>query len=330
MTSFLHQQVRKTLLRHALLPPGSRVVVGISGGSDSVALALLLLELAEHGGFSVAGLAHLNHRLRATADADELFVRELGSRLGLSVAVEAIDVRAEAAAGRLSIEGAARRVRYDFLERTAVELGADRVAVGHTQDDQAETFLMKLMRGAGLTGLAGIYPRRGMIIRPLIDVSREDLRKYLRGRGQPWVEDETNADLDNPRNRIRHRVLPELERALGGAARPAIARSAALAREDGRWLDELAAERYEALIVRTPEGLELDSAALAALSAPVQRRVLLRALKHGAGGREVTLEHVEAAMSVLASTCGPVDVPGSRMELRRGKVVLTEQKADTK
>lgn len=320
--SAIHQKVRRTLLRHALLPPGSHVLVGVSGGCDSVALALLLLELSEYGGFTIAGLAHLNHRLRPAADTDEVFCRELGKRLGVVVVTEAVDVPVSASASGLSIEDAARRIRYEFLERTAAALGADRVAVGHTQDDQAETFLMKLMRGAGLTGLAGIYPRRGIVVRPLLDVSRAELRVYLSDQGQTWVEDETNADLDNPRNRIRHRVLPELDRALGGSARPAMARSAALAREDGQWLNELADERYETLVTQTLDGRELDAAALAATPTPLRRRVLLRALRQVAGGREVTLEHVEAAMSVLAGGSGPVDVPGGRVELRRGKVVL--------
>ncbi len=287
-----------------------------------MALALLLRDLSEYGKFTVVALAHLNHRVRSAADADEKFCRELGKRLGVEFVAESADVPAAASASGLSIEDAARRIRYEFLERTAETLGADRVAVGHTQDDQAETFLMKLIRGAGLTGLAGIYPQRGIVVRPLLDVSRAELREFLRNRDQTWVEDETNADLDNPRNRIRHRVLPELDQALGGATKPAIARSAALAREDGQWLNELADKRYETLVTQLPGGLELDAAALAATPTPLRRRVLLRALRQSAGGREVTVEHVEAAMAVAAGANGPIDIPGCRVELRRGKVVL--------
>ncbi len=303
------------------------MLVGLSGGSDSVALVRLLLTLAEHGAFAVSGLAHLNHRLRSSADADAEFCRALAARLQLPIAVEAEDVGAHARVHGLSIEDAARRVRYAFLERSAAALGADRIAVGHTQDDQAETFLLKLMRGAGLTGLGGIYPQRGSVIRPLLDVTRADLRRYLLDLGEAWIEDESNDDVENPRNRIRHRVLPELDRAAAGPTRSASARAAALIREDGQWLDELSRERFGALATVAGQLIELDAAGLAATPAPVRRRVVLEAMRRLAGEREVGLDHVEAVLGVLAGRQGGADVPGSRVELCGGKLVLVQQGA---
>jgi tRNA(Ile)-lysidine synthase len=324
-TSSIHQQVRRTIRRHALCPPGTRVLVGLSGGSDSVALTWLLRDLSEYGGFTLCGAAHLNHQLRSTAARDVAFCRELAGRLALPLIVEAIDVGAYAAAQRLSIEEAARRVRYDFLRRAAAELGANRIAVGHTEDDQAETFLMKLMRGAGHAGLGGIYPQRNGIIRPLLDVSRTALQRHLVDRGETWIDDETNADLDNPRNRVRHRVLPELDRSFGAPTRPAIARAAALIREDGQWLDVIGTRRFGELASRTADGLEIDGDRLAVEPPPVRRRVLLQALRAMAGEREVGLEHVDAADGVLSGTAAAADVPGGRVELRPGKLVLLEQ-----
>ncbi len=321
----IQDQVRRTIRRHSLCPSGARLLVAVSGGSDSVALALLLTALAEHGGFTVASLAHLNHQLRPTSGRDEQFCRDLAAGLGLRIVIEAADVQGYAAAQRLSIEDAARRLRYDFLDRAAARCGADRIAVGHTQDDQAETYLIKLTRGAGLAGLGGIYPRRGPVIRPLLDVSRDALRELLTARGQAWVEDETNAVLDNPRNRIRHRVIPELDRASGGGTKPAIARTAALSREDGQWLDELAAARFADLAASTADGVEIDAGRLAAEPAPLQRRVLLTAMRSLAGGREIGLEHVEAAQEVLSGLTAAVDIPGSRVELRRKMLVLVQQ-----
>ena len=306
------------------------MLVGLSGGSDSVALTLLLAELAEYGEFSVSGVAHLNHRLRATAPRDEDFCGQFAERHGLRIVIESADVQTHAREQRLSVEDAARRVRYAFLERTASELGADRIAVGHTQDDQAETFLLKLMRGAGLTGLAGIYPRRGAVIRPLLDATRAELREYLRARAESWVEDETNEDVENPRNRVRHRVLAELDRAAGGETRPAIARAAGLIREDGQWLDELSNARFTAVFGPASDRWEVDVAALAAEPPPIVRRMVLRALRRAAGDREVGLDHVEAVTALVEAGEGGVDVPGARVELRRGKLVLIQQKPSAK
>ena len=326
LTTALHQRVRKTIERHALCPRGSRVLVGVSGGSDSVALLFLLRDLAENAGFSVGGVAHLNHQLRTTAHSDEAFTRELAGRLQLRIVVDTADVSAYARGRGLSVEDAARRIRYDFFEQAADAVGADRIAVGHTQDDQAETFLLKLIRGAGLSGLGGIHPRRGRVIRPLLDASRAELQSYLAARDERWIEDESNRDLRNPRNRIRHVALPELECAANGPTRPTIARAAGLIREDAEWLDELANGRYLELMLSVPEGVTAEATLLLAEPAPVRRRILLKALRAGSGGREVGSEHVEAALSVLAGSSGGTDVPGGRVELRRGKLVLIQQK----
>jgi tRNA(Ile)-lysidine synthase len=297
------------------------VLVGLSGGSDSVALAVLLRELSEHGGFGVVALAHLNHRLRPTADRDESFCRSLAETLHLPIHVDAIDVGGYAASQRLSREDAARRLRYEFLHRVAMETGADRVAVGHTRDDQAETFLLKLVRGAGLTGLAGIHPQRDEVIRPLLDVSRGDLRAFLESRGQTWVDDETNEDVDNPRNRIRHCVLPELNRTYPSAT-TAIARAAGLVREDAQWLDEVSRRRYDAIVSRVPVGLQMDVAALLAEPPPIRRRIILMALRCAVSGHEFGLDHIDAALAVATGESGGADVPGGRVELRREKLVL--------
>jgi tRNA(Ile)-lysidine synthase len=317
----LNQQVRRTILRHELCPPDARLLVALSGGSDSVALTCILQDLAENLGFSVAALAHLNHRLRPASAADEDFCRQFAAERRLPIVVDAVDVQTYAESERLSIEEAARRARYTFLHRAAADLGADRIAVGHTRDDQAETLLLKLIRGAGPAGLGGIYPRRGVLIRPLLDVSRAELRDHLAGRSQGWVEDESNEWMGNPRNRIRHRVLPELDLAYGGATR-SIARAAGLLREDGHWLDELAQARFQELALRKNGLMELEVSALGSDPIPVQRRVLLAAIKEVAAPREVGLEHVETALAVLRNGCDGADLPGCRLELRRGKLVL--------
>jgi tRNA(Ile)-lysidine synthase len=325
LTSALHQQIRRFIQRHDLCPPGTRLLVALSGGSDSVALTLLLCDLSRNARFAVVGLAHLNHQLRASAARDEQFCRELAVRLKLPIVVEAVDVGGYAAAQHLSIEDAARRVRYDFLGRAAGAVAADRIAVGHTQDDQAETFLLKLMRGAGPSGLGGIYPRRDAVIRPLLDVSRAELRAFLREGHESWMEDETNADERHPRNRVRHRVIPELDRTYGGATRPSIARAAALIREDAEWLERVSDSRLAALSVAVPGGLHLDAAALRSEPGPIRRRVLLAALREVAAERAVCLGHIDAMDAVLDGLAAAADLPGARVELRREKLVLIQR-----
>jgi len=296
----LLQQVRRTIRRHDLCPAGTRLLVALSGGSDSVALTLILRELAPTNGFVLAGLAHFNHHLRPTADRDEQFCRALAVRLELPIVVGGVDVREYADAERIGIEEAARRARYAFLHRSAADLKADRIAIGHTRDDQAETFLLKLIRGAGLSGLGGIYPRRGVLIRPLIDVSRDDLRGYLKQHGETWVEDESNTDVSNPRNRIRHSVIPGL--------------------------DDQAAARYLELAAHDGDAVVFPAAELSAEPGPIRRRLLLTALRDVAGMREVALEHVEAAAEILKGSSSGADLPGARVELHRGKLVLQRKR----
>ena len=325
VNSGLHQRVRRTIGRHALLPTGARVLVGLSGGSDSVGLLLVLHELATHGGFSVVAAGHFNHRARPTADRDERFCRDLSASVGMAFVRDDANVAAVAAAEGQSFEECARRLRYSFLHRAARDHGADRIAVGHTRDDQAETFLLKLARGAGPSGLGAVYPRRGAIVRPLLDVSRDEIREWLAARQQNWVEDESNAALGNPRNRIRHRVLPELDAAYGGPTRAQLARAADLAREDGQWLDEQAAERLAALARHGQDRLEFNASALLMEPAPLLRRLILQAMREQAGEKEIGLEHVELALEVLRGERQGADVPGSRWELRREALVLFPQ-----
>jgi tRNA(Ile)-lysidine synthase len=155
-------------------------------------------------------------------------------------------------------------------------------------------------------------------------VSRNELRQYLQAAGETWVDDETNADVSNPRNRVRHEVLPNLESSLGLPARRAMARAAGLIGEDARWLDELAADTLTRVAVDTPGGLELDADALRTSPLPITRRVLLRALRSRANGREVGLEHVQTALDVLTGLSGGAEVPGARVELRGKKLVLLQ------
>ncbi|MEN6368373.1 MAG: tRNA lysidine(34) synthetase TilS, partial [Thermotogota bacterium] len=225
----LERQARDTIEKFGMIPQGTRVVVAVSGGLDSVVLLRILHGLATELGFSIT-VAHLDHALRADSASDATFVKELGAELNLPVMTERTDVGALAESKRIGIEEAAREARHAFLDRTARDLGAERIALGHTADDQAETILFRLARGTGLEGLRGMNAVSGRIIRPLLYASRASVRRYAESHGLRWREDATNLDLRFSRNRIRQHVLPEL-RAINPEAVEALQRAGNLADE---------------------------------------------------------------------------------------------------
>jgi tRNA(Ile)-lysidine synthase len=309
----LAERVAATIERRHLLTAGDRVVVGVSAGADSTALWMLLLECAPALGFTLAGAAHLNHGLRgAEADADEVRCRELAAAQGLPIHVELVNVAALAASSRRSIEHAARDARYACFERARVALASTRVATGHTLEDQAETVVLRLARGAGPAGLSGIRWARGSVVRPLLDVRRQALTDYLRGRGLAWREDSSNTDLRFSRNRVRHQAIPALERACSAGVVPALARLAGLAQDEADLLDHLTEAAEGRVARRLPAGTSLDLAQLRAQPLAIRRRLVHRALADAAAGRFVGMSHVASVLDLVAAgrPGGRVSLPG--------------------
>ena len=267
----LREQLERTIRRHAMLAGGETVLVAVSGGADSVALLHLLLGLAPTWRLRLHAL-HVDHGLRAESAADAELVQALCARLGVPV-----DVATVAVDRRGSLEASARAARYAALEACAARLGADRIAVGHTADDQAETVLMRLLQGAGVRGLAGIPPVRGRIVRPLIELRRPELEAELRRAGLSWVDDATNRDPKFLRNRIRHELLPLLADSFNPEVAPSLARLASLARETVSALDRTAGAELERLAVWSDRAATLRLAALRALPGPIAAEVLRRA-----------------------------------------------------
>lgn len=243
----LPQSVSAYIRKHALLKAGDRVGVAVSGGADSVALLRLLLELRKDLGI-VLSVVHFNHCLRgAESDKDQQFVADLAQHFKLELHCDGADVNSLAAREHLSLETAGREARYEFFRRLLREDRLNRIATAHTLDDQAETVLLRIVRGAGTRGLAGIYPQLSVagsqfsVIRPLLGTQRRELETYLQGLPQDWREDSSNRDLRHARNRIRHGILPRLERNLNPAVREALAETAEISRaEEEFWKDEVA------------------------------------------------------------------------------------------
>jgi tRNA(Ile)-lysidine synthase len=341
------ERVRRFIAEHDLLTAESRVVAAVSGGSDSMALLHILRELDRAGELRLAGVAHFNHQLRPSAERDEQFVVRASSAFGLRSITDRDDVARRARRERRSLEHAGRMAREAFFERARVELGADSVAVGHTRDDQAETFLLRLLRGAGPRGLSGMHPRSGRIVRPLLDCRRAELRSWLAATSPlqtrdgaeasparecllpgEYVDDETNEDLSIPRNRVRAELLPLLAGRFNPAIVDALATEAALMRDLWTWAEEVSRPFLE-----TPGTLEV--AALEGTPPALRRLIVWRALSARSGGREISFDHVASVVRLIGA--GPevdnaaerraVDVPGLHVQRIGGRIVINKRMA---
>jgi tRNA(Ile)-lysidine synthase len=255
----LGQRLLTSLKKQEMTRPGDRVGVAVSGGADSVALLLLLLELRGTLGI-VPSVVHFNHKLRGKAsDADEAFVAKLAAKHGLEFHSASVDVAKKAKMERANLEDAARRARYDYFRSLAESGACGRIVVAHTADDQAETVLAHLLRGTGLAGLGGIHPVAGPVVRPLLNVRRSELRRYLRARKQTWREDATNRDMKRMRARIRKKLLSLLEKQFQPAIVEHLSTLAELAREDEADLQGQAELRVLALAKETKGGLRIPA-----------------------------------------------------------------------
>ena len=274
------------------------MVAALSGGSDSVAQLLLLRDLAADGHLVLAGAAHLNHQLRPEAARDEEFCQALCARLDVPLTVATVPVAALAVETGVSIEVAARRARYAFLERARFGCDAAVVAVAHTADDQAETVLLRLLRGAGPRGLRGILPVRGTVVRPLLECTRAALRADLARRGETWVEDDSNADVAQPRNRVRHELMPMLAARFQPAVTRVLARTAEVVAADDALLEELADAAWPGVVSPALRGLAISRGALGQLPLALARRVARRALEQANAPHAPDLADVEQLLAV--------------------------------
>jgi tRNA(Ile)-lysidine synthase len=348
MKSSLHNRVLDTIERHSMVRSGDRIGIGVSGGADSVALLRLLAEL--HAGLGVKlFVLHFHHQLRgADADEDEMFVARLARDFGFEFVPDRADVAGEARRNGWNLEDAARRLRYQFFASSAASHGLGRVAVAHTANDQAETLLAHLLRGTGPPGLAGIYPVAGPIIRPLLDIGRDELREYLLRLNQPWREDPTNQDTSRTRARIRHKLLPLLQCEFDSASVTRLARLANLAREEEVFWHALEDERFAALGSREPSGgislrvadlmsplpvLAAGSRDAGTRESPVlptlalTRRMVRRIFLELRGSlQQLTARHVEDVLHLAtkSQSGSRIELPGVTVERRFDRLVFSQ------
>lgn len=324
----LAERLLKTIRKQGLLRAGDRVAVAVSGGGDSVALLLLLVDLRRELGI-VLSVAHVNHKLRGNeSDADEQFVAALAAQHRLEFLTRTAPVERKA-----GVESAARRLRYEFFRELAENRQITKVATAHTLDDQAETVLLRMFRGTGIRGLAGILPRLrlqgdgnfyGEVVRPLAALRRMELREYLSERGQSWREDSSNKDLGFLRNRVRHRLMPVIAEGFGEAAIEHLAELAEIARaEEELWSVstqhpvsstrqspvESAASAAHAFVHSPAAGATLDIEELLALPLAAARRSVRDWIETYAPDTSISFRLIE---EILELTRGS---PGKQIEL---------------
>lgn len=314
----LREKALAALQKDSLLCQGDRIAIGVSGGADSVALLAFLCSIREEYDLTLT-VCHLNHCLRgAESDRDEQFVRELAERFSLPVLVKRVEIAALAEETGSSLEAAGREARYAFFQEAAGEDG--KIATAHTLDDSIETLLLNLTRGTGLRGLCGIPKRRGNIIRPLLTCTREEILAYLEKEGLSHVEDSSNDGDDYTRNRIRHRVIPELL-AINPAASAAMERTMEQLSAHWELTETLADEAQQRLAA---QGGGLLRAGVLALPEPIGDRLLLRLLEEA--GLPLSAR-ILGEMRRVAEEGGTLDVGRRRWYFTaRGNVLQLEER----
>ncbi len=292
--------IKETIKKYCLLRPGDRVVIAVSGGPDSVCLLNILHMLRTEMGLSLH-IAHLDHMFRGTESAAEAsFVAELAEKIGISATIEKFDVPSFCRERGLSAQSGAREVRYEFLSRVALEVKACCIATGHTATDQAETFLLRLLRGAGVSGLSAIPPKRQNIVRPLIEVTREEVLEHLRKHNLGFVSDPSNTKPVYARNRIRLELIPAL-RQYNPRIIETLAAEAGRLRDEDEAVESVLAALASGMIREADETVAVKREEFNALPLAFRRRLFRKAaLLAGLGSSQLSSVQTDEAVAFLA------------------------------
>ncbi|HIV85977.1 MAG TPA: tRNA lysidine(34) synthetase TilS [Candidatus Monoglobus merdigallinarum] len=319
------EKIVDTINSRGLARPGSSILIGVSGGADSVCLLDVLNNIKEANGFKIYA-AHLNHGIRgAEAERDEMFVKGLCERLGIRCFFRKVNIPELAEAMKMSEEEAGRTLRYEFFSEVCKENNIDLTATAHNKNDQAETVLMRIIRGCGLNGLRGIkYKREDGVIRPLLDVSRQEIEEYMRQSGIGFITDSTNSDQSYMRNKIRHTLLPMLESEFNPEVISALSGMTANIEQDADFIDKYSARLYSRLSPPAKRdkyrALHIASLKLVESKSIISRMIILCARDEMGSGYALEKKHIDEILRMLdRSDTASVDLPrGLRVTVRYG------------
>ncbi|HUV50454.1 MAG TPA: tRNA lysidine(34) synthetase TilS [Anaerolineae bacterium] len=323
--------VRQAITAYRMFQPGDSVLICVSGGPDSVALLHILLSLAPEFSYTI-GVAHLNHCLRKKdSDDDAEFVASLAKKLDLPCYIKKKDVRKYQKQHKLSLEEAARRVRYAFYDQVAEKNGFNKIAIGHHADDNAELVLMYLLRGSGPLGIGGIPAVRNckndnrQIIRPMISVKRSEIIDFLRAKELRYVSDKSNNDMRFLRNRVRHQLIPLLKGSYNPRVVETLNRLSLIIRCEEKWIESNINSIFKKLTISIRnDKIILSATGIDEIDPAVQRRVIRKAIAEVKGDlRRITFSHIDSAISLLKSgrTIASIDLP-DRIRVERNKDLL--------
>lgn len=325
--------IKKTISEFTMLEHQDSVLAAVSGGPDSIALVLALLGIREEYCLEI-GIVHMNHLLRkGAAFKDEAFVKEFAEKFNLPFYSEQMDVSAYAKEKGLSIETAGRKLRYLFFEKTARTYGYSKIATGHHKDDNAEQVLMNLLRGAGTKGLSGIPPvRDNLFIRPMISVSKQQIHHFLTACNQTFMNDETNADPRFLRNKIRHHLIPHLQKEYNPEIIDALNRlSAILRQEEALWQKQTRESLSRCLVKSSQQSMTLSRPLMAELAPAILQRVLRAAiLQVKSDLKRISHAHIEDVLKfcMACATGSSLDLP-DRIRIYKTRNTIEIKKEQT-
>ena len=326
--------VKQTIATHQMLTAGDSVLIAVSGGPDSVTLAYVLCTLATDYRLRLA-IAHLNHCLRRKdSDRDAEFAADIARQLDLPFYMEKKDVRQLQQSAHLSLEEAARKMRYRFFDEISSRCGYNKIAVGHHSNDNAELVLMNLLRGSGPLGLSGIAPvRDGKIVRPLIHLKRSEIDDYIAERKLAFVTDTSNSDLSFRRNRIRHHLIPELEKAYNPAIIDTLNRLATIMRAEDLWFENfLSNDVNHCIKIKGPNTVAIDLDRFEGLAAAIKRRIMRRVIRLVKKDlRRITLTHIDAVLTLVDKSpgIGCLDLPdGIRVVVKAAELTISNRQGE--
>lgn len=325
------EQVTSTIDQFGMLSSKDRVLAAVSGGPDSMALVLALLDLSQAYQIEI-GLAHINHGLREKASDDEEFVADFAEKRGLPFYSLCEDVAAYAAEHRLSVETAGRKIRYRFFEETADRFDYSKIALGHHKDDNAEQVLMNLIRGSGTKGISGIPPvRQNRFIRPLIQVTKSEIQQFLDTRKQPFVIDDSNTDTQFLRNRIRNDLIPELKKNYNPEIVSSLDRLSTILRQEENLWEQYIDQQMEKITTEKSENcIKLDACKIAAQDSAIAARIIRQAVFTIKGDlKRFSLFHIDDICRFAKENVSgkSLDFPG-RIRVYRNKSILCIKKED--